>query len=60
MNAWGRVAQVTFWLHVGLIAFSTVSMVTILAGPMDPWLATEPAATVTWSLLPGRPPTSTT
>lgn len=46
MTARGRLAQVTFWLHVALIAFSTVSMVTILAGPMDPWLATEPAATV--------------
>lgn len=46
MNAWGRLAQVTFWAHVALIAFSTVSMVTILAGPPGPWLATEPAATV--------------
>jgi len=32
--------------HAAIIAFSTVAMVTILAGPGGPWLAEEPAATV--------------
>lgn len=32
--------------HIALIAFSTVAMVTILAGPPGPWLQQEPNATV--------------
>lgn len=42
----GRSALLLLVAHVAIIAFSTVAMVTILAGPPGPWLAEEPAATV--------------
>lgn len=32
--------------HIALIAFSTVAMLTILAGPPGPWLQQEPNATI--------------
>lgn len=41
-----RAARAFFTAHVGLIAFSTLAMVTVLNGPPGPWLAEEPNATV--------------
>lgn len=41
-----RTASLLLLLHVALIAFSTVAMVTVLAAPTGRWLAEEPAATV--------------
>jgi putative membrane protein len=41
-----RLAWAILLGHVALIVFSTVAMLTVLAGPTGPWLATEPAATV--------------
>lgn len=35
-----------FAAHAGLIAFSTLAMLTVLSGPPGPWLANEPSATV--------------
>lgn len=35
-----------FWAHVALVVFSTVAMLTVLAGPPAPWLTQEPHATV--------------
>ena len=41
-----RVAIALFWAHTAVIAFSTVALVTILAGPPPDWLLTEPNATI--------------
>jgi putative membrane protein len=41
-----RTATALFAGHLGLIAFSTIAMLTILNGPPSPWLAQEPNATV--------------
>jgi putative membrane protein len=41
-----RLAGAALAGHLALILFSTVAMVTILAGPPEPWLAEEPARTV--------------
>lgn len=40
------VQYLAFAGHLGLIAFSTAAMLTILAGPPQPWLLQEPHATV--------------
>ena len=41
-----RAARALLASHLGLIAFSTVAMLTVLNGPPGPWLAQEPNATV--------------
>lgn len=41
-----RLARFAFAGHLGLIAFSSLAMVTVLNGPPGPWLAQEPNATV--------------
>ena len=41
-----RAARAFFAGHLGLIAFSTVAMLTVLNGPPGPWLADEPNATI--------------
>lgn len=46
VTPFSRTARALFAGHLGLIAFSTIAMVTILNGPPSPWLAQEPNATV--------------
>ena len=41
-----RVATPLFWAHTAIILFSTVALVTILAGPPPSWLSGEPNATI--------------
>ncbi len=41
-----RLARGAFIGHLGLIAFSSLAMVTVLNGPPGPWLTAEPNATV--------------
>lgn len=41
-----RTSVVALAAHAGLIAFSTVAMLTVLNGPPAPWLESEPSATV--------------
>jgi uncharacterized membrane protein len=41
-----RLARGAFLGHLGLIAFSSLAMVTVLNGPPGPWLAEEPNATI--------------
>jgi putative membrane protein len=49
----GRAARLLFTAHLGLIAFSTAALTTILNGPPGSWLQEEPSATVfriAWTL----------
>lgn len=41
-----RIATPLLWIHGALIVFSTVALVTILAGNPPPWLTQEPARTI--------------
>jgi putative membrane protein len=41
-----RLARLAFLGHLGLIAFSSLAMVTVLNGPPGPWLMEEPNATI--------------
>lgn len=41
-----RFATMALLGHLGLIAFSSLAMVTVLNGPPGPWLAEEPNATI--------------
>ena len=41
-----RLATWALLAHLGLIAFSSLAMVTVLNGPPGPWLAEEPNATI--------------
>jgi len=45
-TAAGRLAAPLFWAHAAIIIFSTVALVTILAGPPPDWLKGEPNATI--------------
>ena len=41
-----RAAKTLLVAHIALILFSTIALITFLAGPPPTWLVTEPAQTI--------------